>query len=253
MNFIDTHTHLFLEEFDSDRENVIKRAINAGIQKMVLPNVDSSTIQPMFDTCNLAPANCLPAIGLHPTSVKENYADELNILESSLKQNNFVAIGEIGIDLYWDKTFFNEQVMALERQLDWAVHYNLPVILHCRQSFNEVYGIVRKYKNLKGVFHAFSGNEQDAHKVIDLGFYLGIGGVVTFKNSGLDKVLENISLEHIVLETDSPYLTPVPFRGKRNESAHIILVAEKIAQIKNVDVQKVETTTSNAKDLFNIH
>jgi TatD DNase family protein len=253
MKLADTHTHLFLDEFDSDCEQVIQRAINAGVEKMILPNVDSGTIQRLFNTYELAPSNCFPAIGLHPCSVKANYKEELDIHEKILKQHQFVAIGEVGIDLYWDKTFFKEQIIALEKQIEWAIQYNLPVILHCRDSFDKLYEIVSRYKNLKGVFHAFIGNIGQAKKVIGLGFYLGIGGVVTFKNSGLDKVIENINLEHIVLETDSPYLTPVPYRGKRNESAYITFIADKIAGITNIDVKIVaDITTKNAVNLFKI-
>jgi TatD DNase family protein len=251
LSFIDTHTHIFLEEFDTDRNETIERAIHAGVGKMILPNVDSQTITPMLETCKLSPGNCFSAIGLHPCSVKENYIQELQCIENALNSNKFIAIGEIGIDLYWDKTHINEQKIALYKQIEWALHYNLPVILHCRESIDIVLEIVSNYKKLRGVFHAFSGSVEQAKKAIDLGFYLGIGGVVTYKNSGLVNVLSHFSPQNIVLETDSPYLTPVPHRGKRNESAYIIHIAEKLAEIFNTEINDVASiTTRNAEELF---
>jgi len=253
MRLIDTHTHLFLEEFDSDRSQVIERAIQSGITKMVLPNVDSSTLQPLFNTCQINSYSLFPAIGLHPCSVKANYFEELTSLKNILIQAKYYAIGEIGIDLYWDKTYFKEQILALEEQFKWAIEHDLPVILHCRESFEQVYEVVKKYKNLRGVFHAFSGSPDQASRVADLGFYMGIGGVVTYKNSGLSEAITKIPIERIILETDSPYLTPVPFRGKRNEPAYIINTAKKLSEIYNLNIEMVaEVTTKNAELLFRI-
>jgi TatD DNase family protein len=251
MYYIDSHSHLFLEEFNEDRKEVIERANRQGVQKMLLPNVDLSTLQNLLDACNLAPGYLFPAIGLHPCSVKVDYAVELTGLYNQLKKNKYYAIGEIGIDLYWDRTYINEQCIALEKQISWALELNLPVILHCRESFEEVIEVVSAYKNLRGVFHAFTGNAMQAHKAIDMGFYLGIGGIVTFKNSGLDKVVTKIPLEKIVLETDSPYLAPVPFRGKRNEPTYIKHIAEKLSVIYNKSLSEVANiTTTNAENLF---
>jgi TatD DNase family protein len=255
MKFVDTHTHLFLPEFEKDRKEVIKRAVNRGVTKMLLPNVDSSTIKPLLTMANEFPDHCLPMMGLHPTSVKENYEEELDRVKSSLTLENIVAIGETGIDLYWDKTYLDLQIIAFETQLIWAEEMRKPVVIHVRNSFEEVFEVLEKKKrpNLTGVFHCFSGNTEQAKRAINLGFYLGIGGVVTFKNSGLDKVIENICLSKILLETDSPYLAPVPHRGLRNESSYIEIVAEKIAEIKNVSTQSVASvTTENAEKLFNL-
>ncbi len=251
MKLIDTHTHLFLEEYNEDRKLVIERAINQGIHKMLLPNVDSSTLQNLLNACQIAPQSLFPATGLHPSSVKENCKNELEIIHNSIKKGKFYAIGEIGIDLYWDKTYFKEQIDSLETQINWALEFNLPVILHCRESFDQVYEIVKKYKNLQGVFHAFTGTEIQAKKVVDLGFYLGIGGIVTFKNSGLDKVVSKIPIERIVLETDSPYLTPVPYRGQRNEPSYIKYIAEKLSVIYDKPLDEIANiTSSNSESLF---
>ncbi len=253
MYFIDTHAHLFLEEFDEDRNAVIERAISRGVKKMVLPNVDAGTLNQLLDVCRSNPGSLFPAIGLHPSLVKTNYSEELVVLKNALKNKKFCAIGEIGIDLYWDKTFFKEQVLALDEQINWALNLNLPVILHCRESFEEVYEVVKKYKNLRGVFHAFTGNDEQIKKIPDIGFFFGIGGIVTFKNSGLDKIVPKIPIDKIILETDSPYLTPVPYRGKRNEPSYIVHIAEKLANIFNISVEEIARITSlNAESLFGI-
>jgi TatD DNase family protein len=255
MVFIDTHTHLFLPEFDNDRKQVIEDAILRGVDKMLLPNVDSTTVSGLFDVCRQYPQNCFPMIGLHPTSVKESYMADLHHIESVLKIEKVIAIGEIGIDLYWDKTYLKQQQEAFIYQINLAKQYDLPIVIHARESFNEIFDILKLQldKKLKGVFHSFTGDIKQAEQIIEWGFKLGIGGIVTFKNSGLDKIVEQIDLNHIVLETDSPYLPPVPYRGKRNESAYIVKVAEKIAQIKNCSVEEVaEKTTLNAKSLFNL-
>ena len=251
--FIDTHTHLYAEEFANDLDLLMEKAIAAGVEKFYLPNIDSSTVDAMHALCTRYPGHCFPMIGLHPCSVKENYRAELDILYVKLQTGSYVAIGEIGIDLYWDKTFFAEQTIAFEEQIKWALDYQLPIVIHCRNSFDEIFTILSRFRTLpKGIFHCFSGNSEQAKKIIEsTGFKLGIGGVVTFKNSGLDKVIEAIDLEQLVLETDAPYLAPVPHRGKRNEPAYIPLIAAKIADIKKVSIQEVGRITSkNAQEIF---
>jgi TatD DNase family protein len=251
--FIDTHTHLYSEEFNADRANVIKKAISAGVTKLYLPNIDSTSIDGMLALEKEYPQNCFPMMGLHPCSVNENVEAELNLVGDWLAKRKFSAVGEIGIDLYWDKTFFEQQKMAFKKQIDWALQYDLPIVIHCRDAFDEIFEILTAYPKLpKGIFHCFSGNLEQANKIIEhTQFKLGIGGVVTFKNSGLDKVVEQIDMKHLVLETDSPYLAPVPFRGKRNESGYLIMVAEKVAQIKNSSIAEVaEITTKNAEEIF---
>jgi len=230
MHLIDTHTHLFLPEFDSDRDQVILNAQKGGVEKILLPNVDGTTIDPLLELSSKYPEFCYPMMGLHPTSVKDNYKEELNIVENWLKKQKFYAIGEIGIDLYWDKTFKIQQEEVFRYQIDLAKKYNLPIVIHARDSFDEIFKIMDEVidNKLFGVFHAFTGTDNQAERIIEWGFKIGIGGIVTFKNSGLDKVVHNIDINHIVLETDSPYLSPVPNRGKRNESANVIHIAGKI-------------------------
>jgi len=257
MKFVDTHTHLFAKEFDNDINVVVENAISNGIEKMLLPNIDSSTTKAMINLCKQYPNNCHPMIGLHPCSVKkENIKEEIEHILDELKKNSFVAIGEIGIDLYWDKTTLDIQKEAFETQVKIAKEKNLPIVIHTRNSFEEAYEIVEKLndKNLSGVFHCFSGNLDDAKKIIELeNFYLGIGGVVTFKNGGIDKIINQISLEHLILETDSPYLTPVPNRGKRNESKHILDIAKKLSEIYEVSINDIsKKTTHNANKLFKL-
>ncbi|OFY86394.1 MAG: hydrolase TatD [Bacteroidetes bacterium RIFCSPLOWO2_12_FULL_35_15] len=254
MIFTDTHTHLYSKEFDADRDVVIRKAIDSGVKRMFLPNVDSASIEGMFEVEKNFPSNCFSMMGIHPCSINETYLDELKITEDWLSKRKFVAIGEIGIDLYWDKTFFSQQQEAFRKQIQLAKKYNLPYVIHSRNSFNEVMEIVSEFKgdNLKAIFHCFSGNVEQAEQVIASGnFKLGIGGVVTFKNSGLDKVVEAIDLKHIVLETDAPYLAPMPHRGKRNDPDYLILVAKKIAEIKKITVEEVAAiTTQNSIDVF---
>jgi TatD DNase family protein len=251
--FVDTHTHLYAEEFDTDRTALINKAIANGVSRFYLPNIFSESIQGMLDLEENYPSICFPMMGLHPCEVKENYLDELALAENWLKQRSFTAIGEIGIDLYWDKTFLKEQQIAFRTQIDWALKYNYSIVIHCRDAFDEIYDILKSYSKLpKGIFHCFSGNIEQANKIIDLGhFKLGIGGVLTFKNSGLDKVVEQIDLKHLVLETDAPYLAPAPFRGKRNEPIYLLEVAKKLAEIKNCSINEVaEMTTQNANFVF---
>ena len=251
--FIDTHTHLYSEEFDTDRIERINDAISKGVSKLYMPNVDSASIDGMLQLEVHFPEHCFPMIGLHPCSVKENYREELDVVKKWLDLRRFAAIGEIGMDLYWDKTFVKEQELVFREQIFWALEYNYTIVIHCRNAFDEIFTILQSFEKLpKGIFHCFSGDFIQAEKVLSLGnFKLGIGGVVTFKNSGLDKVVEQLNLKDIVLETDSPYLAPVPYRGKRNESAYIPLIAEKIAQLKQVSVEEVASiTTKNALEIF---
>ncbi len=254
MTFIDTHTHLYSEEFNEDRAAMIERAMGFGVKKFMLPNIESSSIAGMFDLVEKYPGVCFPMMGLHPCSVKENYKAELEIVKNWLeKRHDFVAVGEIGIDLYWDKTFLKQQEESFRFQIDLAIQHNLPIVIHCREAFDDIYTILSSYSKLPpGIFHCFSGTLEQANKVLDLGgFKLGIGGVLTFKNSGLDKVVEQIDLKHLVLETDSPYLAPLPFRGKRNESAYLIHVAEKLALLKNESLTTISRITSqNAAEIF---
>lgn len=251
--FIDTHTHLYSEEFDADRIERINDAIEKGVSKLYMPNVDSDSIDGMLALEVHFPEHCYPMMGLHPCSVKENYRVELDVVKKWLDLRRFAAIGEIGMDLYWDKTFVKEQELAFREQIFWALEYNYTIVIHCRNAFDEIFAILQSFEKLpKGIFHCFSGDFIQAEKILSLGnFKLGIGGVVTFKNSGLDKVVEQLSLHDIVLETDAPYLAPVPYRGKRNESAYIPLIAEKIAQLKQVSIEEVaKITTQNALEIF---
>jgi|TARA_B100000959_G_scaffold221913_1_gene234798 TatD DNase family protein len=257
MNLMDTHTHLYLKHFKQDREKVIRKAITNGVDKMLLPNINSSTIKAMNKICADFPKNCFAMIGLHPCDVKhETYKKELKIVEDELKTGNYIAIGEIGLDLYWEKRTLEIQKDTFEFQINLAKNHKLPIAIHVRESFKEAIEIVEKLndKDLSGVFHCFTGSINDAKRIIGLGnFYLGIGGVLTFKNSGLDKTIEQIDLKHLILETDSPYLAPTPFRGKRNESKYIVHVAEKLAEVKGVSLEAIaEITSRNASTLFKI-
>lgn len=253
MKLVDTHTHLYTEEFNSDRGKVIHNALGNQVDRMLLPNIDSTSLDAMLSLVNMFPEHCFPMMGLHPTSVSEQYEKELELVEEELSRNHYAGVGEIGIDLYWDKSFRSQQEDAFRRQLKLAKKHKLPVSIHTRDAFNVTLRIVKEEltDDLKGVFHCFTGSPEDAQKIMDTGFKMGIGGVVTFKNSGLADVVKNIPLEELVLETDAPYLAPVPLRGKRNESAYIRFVAEKIADAKNVSFQEVaETTTQTAENLF---
>jgi TatD DNase family protein len=257
MIFADTHTHLYLEEFDNDREKTVDKAIDNDVNYLFLPNIDSGSVKGMMDLCGLFPGNCFPMMGLHPTSVKSDYREEFENIEKllSFSEKKFYAIGEIGIDLYWSRQFESEQLSAFGFQLDLAVKHDLPVVIHTRNSFDVAAGIIEKRNDpsIRGIFHCFGGSVKQAEKAISLGFLLGIGGIITYKNSGLQKVVEVTGLEHLVLETDSPFLPPVPFRGQRNESSYIPLIAQKIAEIKNVTIEEVAAvTTENAVKLFNM-
>ncbi len=250
---IDTHTHLYAEEFNTDRTALIQKAIANGVKKFYLPNIDSTSIDGMHQLEKEFPENCFAMMGLHPCSVNANVEEELAIVKSWLDKRKYKAIGEIGIDLYWEKAFLKEQQHAFKMQIQWALDHNYPIVIHCREAFDEIYEVLTSFPKLpRSIFHCFSGNAEQANKIITLGnFKLGIGGVVTFKNSGLDKVVEQIGLEHLVLETDAPYLAPVPFRGKRNEPSYILEVAKKVADIKNISISEVEEITSkNAGFIF---
>jgi len=253
VNIIDTHTHLYLKQFNKDIDLVINRSKDIGVKKFIFPAIDSSHFDSMHSLKNKYPDNIYLMSGLHPTNVKENYKNELDFVVDSLKTRDYVAIGEIGIDLYWDKSFLNEQQEAFTFQIRLAIKHDLPIVIHCRDAFDEIFEILDKENcdKLRGVFHCFTGTLEQAKRAIDLDFVLGIGGVVTFKNGGIDKFLNQIDLKHIVLETDSPYLAPVPFRGKRNESSYIVYVIDKLSEIYGLSKEEIASvTTKNAKKVF---
>ena len=251
--YIDTHAHIYLDQFDDDRAAMIQRARAAGVGKILMPNIDATTIAKMHDTEALYPDLCFAMMGLHPCSVGADFEKVLGEIEQVLRMRDYVAVGEIGLDLYWDKTFVSEQMEAFKVQVGWAHQLGLPIVIHSRQSSSQLLEALEALAlpGLTGVFHCFSGTKSEAQRIIDLGFYLGIGGVVTFKNGGLDKILPMVPLDHIILETDSPYLAPHPHRGKRNESAYVVLVAEKLKVIYNTPLEQIEfITTQNAMSLF---
>ena len=253
MNIIDTHTHLYLKQFNEDIDLVINRSKEIGVKKFIFPAIDSSHFDSMHSLKNKYPDDIYLMSGLHPTDVKEDFKDELDFVVNSLKKHDYVAIGEIGIDLFWDKTYLKQQQEAFRFQIRLAIKHDLPIVIHCREAFNEIFEILDKENcpKLRGVFHCFTGSLKQAKRAIDLGFVLGIGGVVTFKNGGIDKFLNQIDLKHIVLETDSPYLAPVPFRGKRNESSYIIHVVEKLSEIYGLSKEEIANiTTKNAEKVF---
>lgn len=252
---IDSHSHIYSEEFNEDRDQAIQRALSSGVKKIILPNIDSTSVVPMMNLADKYPEICFPLIGLHPTSVNESYKKELEFIESWLDKSRFYGIGEIGIDLYWDKTFLKEQEKVFRHQLQIAKQLKLPLVIHVRKSFNEVFSILEQEQdgNLTGIFHCFSGGANEANRVTDAGFKLGIGGVVTFQNSHLAETLKKVDIHHLVLETDSPYLSPVPFRGKRNEASYLIYIAQKVAEIYGASVDEVaDITSENVVNLFGI-
>ena len=255
MQFIDTHTHLYLPEFDTDRDEVVNRALSGGVIKMLMPNIDIHSVEQMLSVKTKFPDICFAMIGLHPTSVKEDYLFQLHELETLATQYKFIAVGEIGIDLYWDKTLLNTQIIAFRRQIAFAVDRGLPVVIHSRDSFKEVFSVLDEFagEGLKGVLHAFSGNTEDARKATGMGLKLGIGGIVTFKNSGLDKTVRETGIDSLITETDSPYLAPVPHRGKRNESSYIYIINKKLAEIFGLSEEEVASITySNSTGLFSL-
>ncbi|CAI8256421.1 MAG: D-aminoacyl-tRNA deacylase [Cryomorphaceae bacterium] len=257
MQFIDTHSHLYSSQFDEDRTQAINNAISSGVSTILFPNISSEYTKGMLELCDEFPENCFPMMGLHPCDVNEdNIEAELLHVEQELAKGKYIAVGEIGLDLYWDKTKLKIQEKAFIHQIELAKKNKLPIAIHVRDSFAEAIEIIEKLndENLRGVFHCFTGSIEDAQRVISLGgFYLGIGGVLTFKNSGLDKTISAIELQHLILETDAPYLAPTPFRGKRNESKYIINIAEKLAEVQQIDIEEVaKITTLNAKKLFGL-
>lgn len=255
MILTDTHTHLYSEEFSQDRAQVIQRAIDAGVSRFFIPAIDSNYTQKMYDLEQLFPDNIFLMMGLHPTYVKENYLEELAKVEAEFDRRNFYAVGEIGIDLYWDKTFLKEQQYAFQHQIQLAKKKKLGINIHCRDAFDETFEVLESEKatDLFGIFHCFSGDLQQAKRAISLGMKLGIGGVVTFKNGKIDQFLNEIDIKDIVLETDSPYLAPAPHRGKRNESSYVTLVAQKLSEIYNLPIEEIaRITTENSKAVFGI-
>ena len=253
--FTDSHTHLYLDAFSDDRDKMVSRAIKAGVTKMFLPNIDSSSIEAMFSLAKDYPGKCFPMMGLHPTSVKENYLEELSSVEKQLDRPGIVAIGETGIDLYWDKTFLKEQEIAFKTQIDWAKTLNLPLVIHARDSFQEIFRMLDESgtEGLNGVFHSFTGGKAELRQALSFGFYIGINGIVTFKNSELWQVFEELPLDRLLLETDSPFLAPVPFRGRRNESSYLVHIASRVAEIYDLNTEELGAlTTRNALELFQL-
>ena len=253
MTLIDTHTHLYLKNFETDIDEVIGRAKNEGVEQFYLPSIDSSETSNLLELERKYSGCCFAMTGLHPCSVKEDFEKELQLVHDSLLDRRFLGIGETGLDFYWDRTFEAQQVIALKQQLEWADQFNLPIILHTRNATKETIDIVKPFaeKGVSGIFHCFGGTLENAKEIIDMGFYLGIGGVITYKNSGLDKVVSSIGCNHLVLETDSPYLTPTPFRGKRNESSYLKLINNKIAEVIGISAEEAaRITTENARAIF---
>ncbi len=250
---IDTHAHLYLEHFSQDLNEVISRIKNQEIDRIYLPNVDVTTIVPLNDLVNKDQNLFFPMMGLHPCSVNKDWENQLKTIYKELKTNAYCGVGEIGIDLYWDKTYAQEQELVYRTQINWAIELNLPIVIHSRESLDQTIGVVQEMQNgkLRGIFHCFNGSIDQANRIMDLGFYLGIGGVITYKNAGVDKVVSQLPLESMVLETDAPYLSPVPFRGKRNEPSYLIYIAEKIAAIKEMTLEEVKRiTAANAIKIF---
>ena len=255
MILTDTHTHLYYETDPEKLSDLMQRSLDNKVCRLFLPNVDSESIPLVFGLSERYPNHCFPMLGLHPCDVKANYKEELDSISKEIAQRKVYAIGEIGIDLYWDKSTLSIQQEAFRTQIDWAKNLGMPIVIHCREAFDEILEILNELKDdkLRGIFHCFSGTLEQAHQVIGLGFYLGIGGVLTYKNSGLDKVIQDVSLEHLVLETDSPYLTPVPFRGKPNESSYLVYIAQKLADLKQVSLHEIaEVTTQNSRMVFGV-
>jgi TatD DNase family protein len=252
---IDTHSHIYSEDFNDDIDEVLQNAYNNDVKKIVLPNIDSGTIKRLIDLSNSYPHICYPLMGLHPGSVSKDYKEELSAVEYWLDKHKFYGIGEVGIDLYWETSLLKEQEEAFRYQIKLAKSANLPIVIHVRESFNEVYNIVKKEQDgsLSGVFHCFTGSSEEANKIVDLGFLLGIGGVVTFKNSNLANTLKHVEVQNLVFETDAPYLSPEPKRGKRNEASNLVYVAKKVAEIYSMSLKEIaDITTTNARNLFGI-
>jgi TatD DNase family protein len=253
--YVDSHTHIYLKDFDEDRKGIISECLNNGVNKLLLPNIDKSSIADVIKICEVYKDICYPMVGLHPCYVKDSYEDDLDFLKPIIKSIKPIAVGEIGIDLYWDKSNLEIQRKAFIAQINWAKEFKLPIVIHARDSYDEIFEVLDQVndENLNGVFHCFSSSLKDANRILNYGgFKLGIGGVVTFKNSGLDKVVKNIDIKNIVLETDSPYLTPTPFRGTRNKSSYIPIIANKLSDIYEISSEEIGNITSkNAKEIFN--
>jgi len=255
MEFIDTHSHFYAINFDKDRNEVVKESQNQGVIRILLPNIDWDSLMPMLEVCKTYPQICHPMIGLHPCDVKKNYKEVLRKIFDCFSLYKYIGVGESGIDLYWDKTYLDEQKEAFRIQIQFALEHNLPLIVHKRQSYYETMEVLNEFQGekLKGIFHCYSGSLEHAEEIIEKGFLLGIGGTVTYKTSNLDKILPYIPLKYIVLETDAPYLTPIPHRGERNKSSYIPIIAQRIAEIKQTNIEEVATqTTKNAVELFNL-
>ena len=253
MHFIDTHAHVYAPELATDIELVIKNAISVGIEKILMPAIDSASLEAMLKVEQQFPDHCIAMMGLHPCYVKENYKAELKLVEEWIAKRKFIAIGEIGLDYYWDKTFAKEQQLVFETQMQWALDMQLPIVIHTRNAMGETIELVKPFakKGLHGVFHCFSGSKESAEQIIGMGFHLGLGGVLTYKNAGVAEAIKDIPMEYLVLETDAPYLAPVPYRGKTNEPAYMLEVAKKLAEIKSMPLHEIAAiTTSNAKKLF---
>ena len=250
---IDTHTHLYLDHFKDDIDDVIQRALSVGVEKFYLPSISSKYNESMHDLESKFPDRVFCMIGLHPCYVDNKFEQEIEFVKERIKLHKYKAIGEIGIDLFHEKKYFNQQIIAFEEQIKLALEYDLPIVIHSRESFDEIFEVLKKYKSdrLRGIFHCFTGNEDQAKKIIDLNFFLGIGGVVTFKNGKISEFLSSIPLNRIVLETDSPYLAPVPYRGKRNESSYLSIIASKLSEIYNLDVSEISRITQqNSNEIF---
>jgi TatD DNase family protein len=255
MRFIDTHAHLYSNPIKENLEGIMKNAMDNGIDTIIMPAIDSTTLEAMLEVEMTYPQNTMAMMGLHPCSVKENVKEELAIIEAQLQKRKFIAIGEIGLDYYWDKTFMNQQMEAFEIQMQWALDYKLPIAIHTRNAMGETIEAVKPFakKGLRGIFHCFSGSRESAEQITSMGFHLGLGGVLTYKNAGVAEAVANIPMEWLVLETDAPYLSPVPYRGKTNEPSYMIQVALKLAEIKNLPLHEVaEMTTKNAMKVFGI-
>lgn len=255
MTFTDSHTHLYLDAFDEDRSAMVRRAIAAGVGRMLLPNIDARSAGPMLDLCGSFPHNCFPMIGLHPTSVKDDYREKLKLLEPHLDNPGFVGIGETGIDLYWDKSYLKDQVRAFETHIQWAEERNLPLVIHARNSFQEIFEVLDRSETekLNGVFHSFTGGQGELEKALSYGFMIGINGIVTFKNSDLPSLVGSIPADRLLLETDAPFLAPVPYRGKRNESSYLVHIASRVGEILNLSTEETgELTHRNASRLFKL-
>jgi TatD DNase family protein len=253
--FTDSHTHLYLDAFKADREQMIQRALDAGVRRMLLPNIDSTSLEALFSLTEQFPEHCLPMMGLHPTSVKKNYLEELSIVEKALQREGIIAIGETGIDLYWDTSYLKEQEEAFSKQIGWAMERDLPLVIHARDSFPEIFRVLDRSggPELRGVFHSFTGGKEELEQALSYNFMIGINGIVTFKNSGLGDIVKEIPTDRLLLETDAPFLAPVPYRGRRNESSYLVETASKVAEIHNLSMEEIARITSaNAEQMFRL-